>query len=89
MKYFTAASVTSYNLKFAVHNTFHNQEAAADDLGNSLMKVMNYHEIRGSFRSVRKELKDLGIEKIVLHPDTVDFQGRVNFDSVYKMQSLC
>ena len=35
----------------------------ADDLGNSLIKVMNHEEIRGSFGSVRKELKELGVEK--------------------------
>ena len=80
MKYFTAAPVTSYKLKFSVHSTFHNKEPAADDLGNSLKKVMDHYEIRGSFGSVRKELKELGVEKIVLHPNNMDFIGRINFD---------
>ena len=81
IKYFTAApAVTSYKLKLAVHDTFRNKEPAADDLGNSLLKVMDYYEIRGSFGSVRKELKELGVEKIILHPDRVDFIGRINFE---------
>ena len=83
MKYFTDAPVTSYKLKFAVHSTFHNKEPAADDLGNSLLKVMEHKEIRGSFGSVRKELKELGVEKIILHPDRVDFIGRINFELFY------
>ena len=80
IKYFTDAPVTSYKLKFAVHSTLHNKETAADDLGNSLLKVMDHEKIRGSFGSVRKELKELGVQKIILHPDRVDFIGRINFE---------
>ena len=83
MKYFTAAPVTSYKLKFSVHSTFHNKEPAADDLGNSLKKVMEHEEIRGSFGSVRKELKELGVEKIALHRDSLDFIGSINFELFY------
>ena len=83
MKYFTDAPVTSYKLKFAVHETFQNKEPATDDLGNSLLKVMEHKEIRGSFGSVRKELQELGVEKIILHPDRVDFIGRINFELFY------
>jgi len=83
MKYFTAAPVTSYKLKFSVHETFANKEPAADDLGNSLKKVMEHKEIRGSFGCVRKELKELGVEEIVLHSNCLDFIGRINVELFY------
>ena len=63
-------------MKFAVHNTFQNVEPDADDLGNALNKVMNHPWIRGSSESVHKDLKDLGIQKIVLNKDTLDFVGK-------------
>ena len=75
MKFLTDAPVTSYKIKYAIHNTFLNKEPVVDGIGNSLKKVMNHQWIRGCFESVRKELKELGIEKIIPGRDSLDFVG--------------
>ena len=77
IKFFTGAKVTSYKLKLALHETFWNTEPTNDSLGNNLLKVMQHKEIRGSFESVRDELSKLGIDKIVLNPDNIDFKGKI------------
>ena len=78
VKFFTGAKVTSYKLKFALHDTFYNTKPTDDGLGNNLLKVMQHKEIRGSFETVRDELSKLGIEKIVLGPDSIDFEGKIS-----------
>ena len=77
IKFFTGAKVTSYKLKFALHDTFRNTEPTNDGLGNNLKKVMQHREIRGSFGTVRDELSKLGIEKIVLGSDSINFEGKI------------
>ena len=77
IKFFTGAKVTSYKLKFALHETFWNTEPTNDGLGNNLKKVMEHYWIRGSFETVSEELSKLGIKKIVLGPHSIDFEGKI------------
>ena len=77
IKFLTGAKVTSYKLKLALHETFWNTEPTNDGLGTNLLKVMQHKEIRGSFESVRDELNKLGIDKIVLNPDNICFEGKI------------
>ena len=62
-------------MKYSLHDTFYNTKPAEEGLGANLKRVLNHKEIRGSFESVRDELKELGIEKIVLSKHSIDFEG--------------
>ena len=73
LKYLTDAKTTSYKMKYAVHDTFDNTEPTEEGLGENLKKVLDHREIRGCFESVREELKEIGIEKIVLGAHNIYF----------------
>ena len=75
IKYCTGSTAKSYECKFAIHMTFLNIEPKEEHLGLSLMKAMEHHLIKGSFDGVRKELRDVGIEDIVLRENCVEFLG--------------
>ena len=75
LKYLTGSSTSSYKIKYAVHETFWYKEPLTETVGDDLKKVIEHELMHGSFNSVRKDLKDLGITGIVLHKDSVEFQG--------------
>ena len=75
IKYCTGSNAKSYECKFAIHMTFLNIEPKEEHLGLSLMKAMEHHLIKGSFNGVRKELRDVGIEDIVLRENCIEFLG--------------
>ena len=62
-------------MKLAVHRTFINTEPTDEGLGNDLKKAFNHQAIRRKFESVNDDLKQLGIDKIVLETDSVQFVG--------------
>ena len=75
VKYFTGSGAKSYECKFAVHNVLHNKEPTKDKLGEALLKVLNHETIRGKFEGVHKDLRKLGVTKVVICENGIKFEG--------------
>ena len=52
-----------------------NRNPNSEKIGEALREVSNYPTIRGKFESVHEDLKILGITKVVIGEDHLDFVG--------------
>ena len=67
----------SYDCKYAVEMVFQINEASRVNIGKSLAEVLEYNTIRGMFdtHAVHDDLKDLGVDEIVLNDKNIFFKG--------------
>ena len=75
VKYFTGSGAKSYECKYAVDSVLYNKEPAMDKLGEALLKVLNHETIRGKFEGVHKDLRKLGVTKVVICENGIKFEG--------------
>ena len=75
VKYFTGSGAKSYECKYAVRLVLYNKEPAMDKLGEALRKVLNHPTIRGMFEGVHKDLRKLGVTKVVICENGIKFEG--------------
>ena len=75
LKYCTDSSAKSYQCKFAVHVVFLNKEPESDKIGEAIREAINYENIRGMFNSVHQDLKDLGVTKVEIGDNGLNFEG--------------
>ena len=80
VKYFTGSSVKSYECKFAVYLVLMNKEPTMDQIAEALRKVLNHPTIRGKFGGVHEDLRKLGVTKIVICENGINFEGNYNFN---------
>ena len=64
LKKCTDAKLTSFKMKFAVHNALANARYETEDIGTSLERVLRYWTVRDQFNRVHQSLKDIGVERI-------------------------
>ena len=75
LKYCTGSSAKSYQCKFAVHNVLPNKIMSREKLAELIREVINYHTIRGMFASVHEDLTNLGVTKIEIGDNGLNFKG--------------
>ena len=75
IKFCTGSSAKSYQCKFAVEMVLLNKEPARDKIGEAILEVINYTNIRGMFTSVHRDLAELGVTKIVIGDRGLHFEG--------------
>ena len=75
LKYVTGSSAKSYQCKFAVHNVLQTKTPATGKFGQTIQEVINYRNIRGKFNSVHQDLKNLGVTKIEIGDNGLNFEG--------------
>ena len=75
LKYAMDSDVKSYDAKYSVEMIFQNKEPS-DIHGNALEEVLKHKNVRGHFNdsNVHPDLKKLGVTKIVLKANEIDFQ---------------
>ena len=76
LKYLTGSSTKSYECKFAVHTVLINKEPT--NIGQAIRDVINYKNIRGKFNSVHQDLKNLGVTKIEIGDNSLNFEGNLS-----------
>ena len=75
IKYATGSKAKSYQLKWAVDDIFLNKEPSEDNLGGALREVMEHPVVRGTFGGVHDDLKKLGVTKVVVRDNEIDFES--------------
>ena len=75
MKYATGSKAKSYQLKWAVDDIFLNKEPSEDNLGGALREVMEHPVVRGTFGGVHDDLTTLGVTKVVVRDNEIDFES--------------
>ena len=83
VKYFTGSGVKSFECKFAVRLVLHNKEPAVDQIAEALRKVLNHPTIRGKFGGVHEDLRKLGVTKIVICENGINFEGNYYWNFIY------
>ena len=83
VKYFTGSGVKSFECKFAVRLVLHNKEPAVDQIAEALRKVLNHPTIRGKFGGVHEDLRKLGVTKIVICENGINFEGNNNLHFIF------
>ena len=77
------ANLTSYQMKFAVHNALSSKKFEKEDIKSSLDHVLKYRTIRNKFNGrVDEALKTVGVKEIILQDEGVLFVMDKNVDLV-------
>ena len=80
LKYCTGSSVRSYDCKLAVHKVLGmtGKSVPEDKFGEAIRDVINCKDLRGKFDGVHKDLKNLGVTKVEVVDDGLDFLGNLS-----------
>ena len=81
LKFCTRSSAKSYDCKFAIHNVLMGKKITSNKIGEALREVIRYENIRGKFDSVHPELKNLGVTKIEIGDNGLQFEGESSLTS--------
>ena len=73
----TKSKVTSYTMKFAVDQALVNKVPTKDELSSCMEKVLKYKNLRDKFLfdEVTPELKKIGVKKILIKEEGLEFVG--------------
>ena len=74
-KYLTGSGAKSYECKFAVHEVLSNKKTTSDKIGEAIREVIDWKNIQGKFNSVHQDLKNLGVTKIEIGDNSLNFEG--------------
>ena len=78
LKYCTGSDAKSYECKFAVHMALANKDPPSPDkIGEAIREVINHRTIRGKFSGVHDDLKELGVSKVEIRDDGLEFVGKL------------
>ena len=78
LKYCTGSSARSYECKYAVHLALRTKEPPSPDkIGEAIREVINHRTIRGKFSGVHDDLKVLGVSKVEIRDDGLEFVGKL------------
>ena len=64
LKQCTDAPLTSFAMKFAVHNALANIKYEKQDIGPSLKRALRYTTVSGQFMGVEVTLKEIGVNRV-------------------------
>ena len=81
LKYCTGISVRSYDCKLAVHSVpgMTGKSVPEDKFGEAIREVINFRDLRGKFGGVHKDLTNLGVTKVEVGDDGLEFLGNLSF----------
>ena len=79
LKYCTGSSVRSYDCKLAVHRVLGmtGRTVPEDKFGEAIRDVINFRDLRGKFDGVHKDLTNLGVIKVEVRDDGLEFLGNL------------
>ena len=78
LKYATDSKAKSYECKYAVDTVFYNNEPDSEKLGVALREVLQSPTLRGKFASVHPDLGNMGVTKVEIQDNAVDFRGNLD-----------
>ena len=73
LKKCTKSKLTSFMMKFAVHNALANVRYETEDTGVSLERVLRYWTVRDKFPGVEEALAEIGVKRIEVKEDGLMF----------------
>ena len=79
IKYLTGSPAKSFECKYAVRIVLRNKEPTMDKIGEAIREVINHDTIRGKFGGVHEELRKLGVTKIIIGDNGLNFKGNYHF----------
>ena len=79
LKYCTGSSMRSYDCKLAVHMILglSGRTVPEDKFGEAIREVINFKDLRGRFDGVHKDLTNLGVTKVEIGDDGLEFLGNL------------
>ena len=66
-------SITSFSLKYAVHQALKGRKYETAALETSLERALRFHTIKGKFVGVHHDLEKIGVKKILLVGEHIGF----------------
>ena len=79
LKYATGSKAKSYECKYAVDLVLVNKEPDSEKLGVALREVLQFPTLRGKFASVHPDLGEMGVTKVEIQDNAVDFRGNLGY----------
>ena len=73
LKKCTDAKLTSFKMKFAVHNALANVRYETEDVGVSLERTMRFWTVRDMFTGVEETLAEIGVKRVEVKEDGLLF----------------
>ena len=68
-------------MKFAVDRALDHKKYETGDIGQSLLRVLEYYTMKNQFDEVCPELAEIGVTKIEVTSEGLKFHGAIKHDS--------
>ena len=75
MKLCCKADIESFKMKYAMERGLDDDKYEDADIGSSLERVLRFWTLRGKFDGVHPELAEIGVKKIQVDKDCLNFVG--------------
>ena len=69
----TGANLTSFKIKFSVHNALRHSRYETADIGTLLERVLRYWTVRDKFNGVEDTLANIGVQRVEVKNDGLLF----------------
>ena len=83
----SAANLSSFQLKFAVHSALSSPNYETAETGTSLKRVLRYWSMRSKFNGVHSSLEDIGVTEVKVEDDGLLFvMSEVNQKQAHELK---
>ena len=74
-------NIIALQVKFAVDRALDHKKYETGDIGQSLLRVLEYYTMKNQFDEVCPELAEIGVTKIEVTSEGLKFHGAIKHDS--------